>query len=314
MYRPLITATVILASFACATQAQQKPNFSGTWKLNTAKSDFGVLPGPESRTDVIEQSDSNMKITVAAASAQGKLNYTLNYPTDGSEAVNKLGPREVSSTATWDGPVFVVNSKLTFNDMEVTIKARWTLSDDGKTMTQSAHLASAMGETDQKFVFDKQSGDVVTQAPPAPDKVAPKPASSTGRRPNFSGVWKLNVAKSDFSVLPPPESRTDTIEHNDPSLKFSRRETVADGPRAYVLNVMTDGTEVVNPLGPNEAKCTGTWEGSALVVVTKLKFQEQDVLMRQVSTLSDDGKTITTKNHITSPLGELDQVEIYDKQ
>ena len=49
-----------------------------------------------------------------------------------------------------------MNTKLKFQDNDVTIKTTWLLSDDGKTLTQNAHLESAMGETDQKLVFDKQ--------------------------------------------------------------------------------------------------------------------------------------------------------------
>ena len=43
------------ACFAFAATAQNsKPNFSGTWELDTAKSDFGPLPAPEKQTRVIE--------------------------------------------------------------------------------------------------------------------------------------------------------------------------------------------------------------------------------------------------------------------
>ena len=34
--------------------------------------------------------------------------------------------------------------------------SKQVLSDDGKTLTQNAHLASAMGELDQKLIFEKQ--------------------------------------------------------------------------------------------------------------------------------------------------------------
>ena len=36
---------ILLVGLACAAQA--KPNFTGDWKLNADKSDFGPLPPPE---------------------------------------------------------------------------------------------------------------------------------------------------------------------------------------------------------------------------------------------------------------------------
>jgi hypothetical protein len=36
------------------------------------------------------------------------------------------------------------------------IKSNWTLSSDGATLTQAAHIASPMGEMDQKAIFEKQ--------------------------------------------------------------------------------------------------------------------------------------------------------------
>ena len=139
-----------------ALPALAHPNFSGDWKLNTAKSDFGMLPAPDSRTDVIEQSGDTLKDKVAASNQQGKQDYTLTFKTDGTETVNKLPGREVKVTGSWSGPAMVVTTKLDLQGNEITMKANWTLSEDGTTMTQAVHLTRPMGEMDQKVVFDKQ--------------------------------------------------------------------------------------------------------------------------------------------------------------
>lgn len=321
MLRRLGIASILFASLATMLLAQQKPNFSGTWKLNVAKSDFGILPPPESQTTIIEHSDPAIKMTVDMVGAQGTMNYTLDATTDGKENAVKMGPRDVKVAFSWEGTALNVNSKLSFNDQEVTLKSIWSLSADGKVFTQNTHITSAMGELDQKFVFDKQTGDsmptTTSQAMPKasePAKTMIGTAASSGPRPNFSGVWKLNVAKSDFGVMPGPDMRTDTIEQTATGVKLSRDENGPDGPRKYVINSATDGTEVVNNLGPTEAKVTGSWDGNSLVTVTKLKFQEQDVTIKQISTLSEDGKTLTNKTHLVSAMGEMDQKEVYEKQ
>ena len=169
MIRKLLSITFLIALPLVSGFAQQKPDFSGTWKLNVAKSDFGPLPGPESRTDVVTHKDPALSDSVTADGAQGKQQYIVSYTTDGKEAVNKIGPREIKSTLKWAGSNLAISSKFAYNDMDVTTEAVWALSADGKTLTISVHFTSAMGEADQKYVFEKQEGS------PAP---APAKASS----------------------------------------------------------------------------------------------------------------------------------------
>ncbi len=162
MIRKLLSITFLIALPLVSVFAQQKTDFSGTWKLNVAKSDFGVLSGPTSRTDVVTHKDPSLSDSVTAEGPQGKQEYNVNYTTDGKEALNKIGPREVKSTLKWAGSNLVINSKFVYNDMDVTGEATWALSADGKTLTINVHLSSAMGEADQKFVFEKQEGGAAT--------------------------------------------------------------------------------------------------------------------------------------------------------
>jgi len=156
MIRKLLSITFLLALPLASVFAQQKTDYSGTWKLNVSKSDFGVLPGPSSRTDVITHKDPTITNHVATEGDQGKLDYTVNYSTDGKEVTNTVGERVSKSTAKWDGNNLVINTKLKFNDADVDIVSTWVLAADGKTLTVNAHLSSSMGETDQKLVYEKQ--------------------------------------------------------------------------------------------------------------------------------------------------------------
>jgi hypothetical protein len=318
MLQKTLVAVLTVTAFAASLAAQTKPNYSGTWKLNVAKSDFGPIPGPDSQTNVIEHNDPVLKVNSTAERPQGKQNATLMYTTDGKEVTNKQGPNNIKSTAVWEGSNLVINSKFTLNDSDVTIKSVWTLSADGKTLTEDRHLAAQMGEADQKMVFEKQDGGVVTATIPTSKPAASAPTASAsaaaGHKPDYSGTWKLNVAKSDFGPLPPPDSRTDTIEHKDPLLKATTSQDGGpQGKQEYTLAISTDGKESTNNAGGTELKSIGGWEGNNLVVTTKLKFQDNDVEIKSVWLLSDDGKTLTQNAHITSPLGELDQKMIFEK-
>ena len=311
MMRKAIIATVAGVMLAAALAAQDKPNFSGTWKLNLDKSDFGVLPPSNGRTDVVDHQDPQLKINVSDASAQGQQDYTLTMTTDGKEATNTPGGLELKSTAAWAGATLVVNTKLQFQGNDVAIKTIWGLSDDGKTLTESAHMVSPMGETDQKLVFEKQEAGATVVAGAA--RVASPVAG--GAHPNYSGTWKLNVAKSDFGPLPGPETETDIIEHNDPMLKVSSAQDGGpQGKQEFTLNLTTDGKEAVNSPGGMEIRSIGSWEGNNLVVSAKLKFQDNDVAIKTVWILSEDGKILTENAHMTTPMGELDRKMVYEKQ
>jgi len=154
-----------MALLAITCLAQQKPDFSGTWKLNVAKSDFGNFPSPTSRTDVIVHKEPSLTVNVSAEGPQGKFEYVANYSTDGKETTNKVRDRDAKSTAKWDGNNLQVHSIFNLNDTEVTAVANWTLNPDGKTLNINVHFSSSMGEGDQKLVFEKQdSGATVAPA------------------------------------------------------------------------------------------------------------------------------------------------------
>lgn len=136
--------------------AQAKPNFTGTWKLNMAISEFGQLPAPDSRTDKITHQDPDLKDSLTQTGPMGEVNAELKYSTDGKETTNTLRGNEIKNTAKWEGDELVIAGKGTFNGADITIDDRWSLSEDGKTLTIQRHFTSPMGDTDQKLVLEKQ--------------------------------------------------------------------------------------------------------------------------------------------------------------
>jgi hypothetical protein len=140
----------------CAAMAQAKPNFSGDWKMNPAKSDFGQMPAPTSMVQKITHNDPDLKVVTTSVSERGEFTNNLAYTTDGKECTNKGRMGETKSTLKWDGDTLVIESKADFQGNAVTITNKWTLSEDGKTLTVNSHFASSMGEGDSKVVYEKQ--------------------------------------------------------------------------------------------------------------------------------------------------------------
>jgi hypothetical protein len=84
------------------------------------------------------------------------MSYEAKYTTDGKECTNTMGPLEAKTTINWEGEDLAVVTKLEANGMQIGIKGKWSVSADGKTLTQNSHITSAQGEFDIKQVFDKQ--------------------------------------------------------------------------------------------------------------------------------------------------------------
>lgn len=135
-----------------------KPSLSGTWVLNVSKSNFGQIPPPASQTDTIEDNEPSVKIAEdQKGGMMGDMNLTTTISTDGTETTSKgMGDAEVKSTAHWDGATLVVNSKTSFQGSDITIKDSYSVSADGKTLTEVTHVESGMGNFDSTSVYDKK--------------------------------------------------------------------------------------------------------------------------------------------------------------
>jgi hypothetical protein len=59
------------------------------------------------------------------------------------------------SILTWEGDTLVITTKMDFQGSEVTMTNKWTLSEDGKTLTVNGHFSGPQGEGDNKIVFEK---------------------------------------------------------------------------------------------------------------------------------------------------------------
>ncbi len=168
MIRRLLFITFLIALPIASVFAQKRPDFSGTWKLNLANSNFGILGGPTSRTDVIIHKGPSLSSSTTEDNVQGKQQYRINYTTDGKESVNKLGPYEVKSTLKWVGSKLVISSRFIYSNVNITSEVTWTLSPDGKTLTTNTHFKGDLGDSSQKLVFEKQEVVAPTPANAAP--------------------------------------------------------------------------------------------------------------------------------------------------
>jgi len=325
MIRNTLMAALAVALFALPGQAQQKANFAGTWKLNPAKSDFGPIPVPDSRTDVISQTDAAITEAVDSTGEQGEEKYTLTLTPDGQEKtiaadspashIGMLTLQKISSA--WQAGGLAVTENAQYDQNDVLIKSNYTLSADGNTLTIASHATSSMGDVDFAYVFEKQGAAMAStaSAPAAPAAGPAGAAATAGPHPNLSGTWKLNNAKSDFGQMPPPDSRIETIEDNEPAVKIDTALTGGQmGEMKFTTNVTTDGKESTSTIMGNEAKSTAHWEGNSLVVTTAMQFQDNSIQIKNTYALSPDGKTLNLTTEFGGPNGAMQQKMVFDKQ
>lgn len=151
--------TVVLAMAAAATLgvAADKPNFSGDWTMDAAKSDFGPIPPPATMTRKVDHSDPAVTVvTVQTGGAQGDSTVTQKYDTSGKETTNEMMGSATKSTTKWDGSTLVMSTKADFQGTEITIISKWSLSADGKVLTDAWHIISPQGEFDLTYVMNKK--------------------------------------------------------------------------------------------------------------------------------------------------------------
>ena len=136
------------------------PNFSGTWTLDAAKSEFGPMPPPESLVMVIDHTEPTLKVKVTQKSPMGDVANDSTYTTDGKENVNTsrspAGDQQVKSTTKWNGRTLATSRTIEAQGMSIGVEDAWELSADGKTMTVTRQLKTPQGDFSMKLALNKQ--------------------------------------------------------------------------------------------------------------------------------------------------------------
>jgi hypothetical protein len=138
-----------------ASVAADKPDFSGRWRLNVEKSDFGLMPKPERVDYVLTQKDSELIVKSTAMTNSGEVSNSVRVTTDGKEFTNELHGQSIKGTAKWDGATLVVTQKASMQGTEIVVVQRWTLSADRKSITQEVSISTPQGELQQKAILDR---------------------------------------------------------------------------------------------------------------------------------------------------------------
>jgi hypothetical protein len=154
--KKLMSTLFVIAAVAGMTQAADKPDFSGDWKMDADKSLFGPLPPPTSLTSKIDHKDPDLSVATTQTGPSGDQNTTFKYSTDGKETTNSMMGNDVKSKAVWEGKTLVIVSSLDAGGAQLKFTSKYTLSDDGKTLNNAVSISSPSGDFDLTIVLVKQ--------------------------------------------------------------------------------------------------------------------------------------------------------------
>ena len=122
--------SLLLLFGAAALLAQTQPNLTGTWKLNTAKSELGT-DGVTVLVVDIDHKDPILKYTAKGTAGGQDFEQTETITTDGKPSRDSQG---INVKAHWEGTTLVAEGS--GDDGSMIYVSRLTLADDGKTITR----------------------------------------------------------------------------------------------------------------------------------------------------------------------------------
>ena len=138
----------IASSLAGAQTPAARPNFSGVWVLDSARTQPGAMT-PMAMSYAIEQHGDTLRITRQTRTRRGEFTSQLLYGLDGRPWHNSVDqggvPVEVSSILTWEGSTLVITSTLNAGGQELHQVERWSLDPNGRDLLAD-RTAEAMGQ------------------------------------------------------------------------------------------------------------------------------------------------------------------------
>jgi len=143
---------------AQATQAPARPDFSGTYVLDSAQSEGQMVP--PKMTLKIAQAPAGLTVDRTITGPNGETTSQVKYALDGSASKNTINmggnPVDISTVVTWEGQSPVLTSSMQAGGNDAQIIEKWSLADGGKKLTLDRKISAGGQEFANKLVLVKQ--------------------------------------------------------------------------------------------------------------------------------------------------------------
>ena len=134
---------ILFISLSFPAWPSQRPNFTGTWKIDADRSRIADVPAVKNTVLKIDQQDG--KIIVTTTNGDRKPD-TFELPTDGAEQKITIDNQPGTARASWDDERLVIAITRGTPAGPVTETRSAKLSDTGKTMSTIYTLKDNTGE------------------------------------------------------------------------------------------------------------------------------------------------------------------------
>jgi hypothetical protein len=131
-----------------------KPDFTGWWSLNTAKTNYGGYPGPSAYRRAISHGGGSISMVSEQSGGQGDGVNTLTVATDGKPVAVIVNQTPTIVTANWDGGGLIM--RVAVESYRVEFMDRLHLSADGTELISEVEITSTQGKAALTIVFDRQ--------------------------------------------------------------------------------------------------------------------------------------------------------------
>jgi len=132
-----------------------KPDFSGSWRLDPQKSDFGPLPVPLKYERVIEHSGLTVHVITHQATGAGEQSIETRFRTDGEFVENHYQTGVARVSGRWNAQTLEVETRRELQDKTLTSVEVWSLAPDNRTLTIKSHIETPKGPLDLTLVLRK---------------------------------------------------------------------------------------------------------------------------------------------------------------
>ena len=127
-------------------------------------------------------------------------------------------------------------------------------------------------------------------------------------RPDFTGVWEVNLERSVLCG-PAPKRILAIIEHRGPRLIQQLFVTNLDGVEQRMTFSFGTDAETTNAIGNASAQIRARWEGTELVIESRMKTPGRDAYFKDCWSLSEDGQTLTMAHRDDDLAGQISVLE-----
>jgi len=279
----------ILVSVLTAAACSAATDFSGVWKMDAAKSDWGVLPPPSSLLMEVRHQEPDLRVRrEQTGGPTGDLKTDASYRVDGKPHTNRVGDIDGVSTLAWNGATLQITTRTRFQGQDIVLKDEWSLEGGGAAL-----------------VIRRQIETTQATLPVTIHLVRVTPAAPAAGAAKLGGKWKMNPARSEFGFVPPFQSYEWDVEQDGSALRILRRSVTVRGESVSSARFTPDGSDAVLKVDQHEGKLSAKWDGPALVMTSQWQARNGDFTVVERWTLSPDGNSIVADTTVKAAAGEF---------